>query len=359
MTIRKQLALHYTMIVGVCLLLLGGLVHHEFITEPRQRKALGIPELPETIWGEYAEVFFYGMIPLVMTGGWWLMRRTLAPISALADAVERINAGNLREPLPRFSQGDEVARLTEVFNSLAARLDESFQQIRYFTLHASHELKTPLTIMRIQLETMLQEEKALSPEQVEWLECELDEVQRLSKIVDALTLLTKADTGLVKLERKPVRLAELLHESFEDAQILAEPNGVQVALGEREDVKILGDRDRLRQLLLNLTDNAIKYNRPDGRVTMAVRKRNGAAEIQITNTGEGIPPALQPRVFERFVRGDEARSRAIEGCGLGLSLCRWIVQAHGGDIQLSSDPDHITTATVRLPLATEAVSVAA
>jgi signal transduction histidine kinase len=351
MTIRKRLALRYALIVGACLLLLAGLVHHEFVTEPRQRKALGIPELPETLWGEYAEVFFYGMIPLVLTGGWWLMRRTLAPISKLAEAFEHINAGNLRQPLPRSAHKDEVDRLKEVFNSMAARLDESIQHIRHFTLHASHELKTPLTIMRIQLETMLQEEETLSPQQVEWLECELDEVQRLSKIVDALTLLTKADTGLVNLERKPVRLAELLHESFADAQILAEPNGVQVTLGEHEEAEVLGDRERLRQLLLNLTDNAIKYNRPGGRVTMALRKRDGAAEIEITNTGEGIPPALQPRVFERFVRGDEARSRAIEGCGLGLSICRWIVQAHSGAIQLSSEPGRSTTATVRLPLA--------
>ena len=352
MTLRKRLALRYGLIVGACLLLLGGLVEHEFITEPRERKALGIPELPETLWIEYAEVFFYGMIPLVLTGGWWLMRRTLAPIGKLAEAVEQIHAGNLRQPLPRSEEGDEVDRLAEVFDSMSVRLDESIQQMRHFTLHASHELKTPLTIMRIQLEAMLQEDKTLSPEQLEWLECELGEVQRLTKIVDALTLLSKADTGLVNLDRKLVRLEELLLESFEDAQILGEPSGVQIILDEHEDSEVLGDRDRLRQLLLNLTDNAIKYNRPGGQVTMALRERDGMAEIEITNTGEGIPPALQSRVFERFMRGDEARSRAIEGCGLGLPICRWIVQAHDGTIQLSSEPGR-TTVTVRLPLAKE------
>ncbi len=352
MTLRTRLALRYGAIIGVCLLLLGGLAYHEFVTEPAQRKALGIPELPETFWGEYAEVFFYGMIPLVLAVGWWFMRKTLAPINALAQGVERIQAENLHETLPRAGNGDEVDRLTDVFNAMTARLDSSFQQIREFTLQASHELKTPLTIMRIQLETMLEEEeeKNLSPTQVEWLECELHEVQRLSKIVDSLTLLTKAEAGLVKLEQQPLQLGDLVQECFEDAQILAEPQTVQMTLAGCETAQILGDRDRLRQLLLNLTDNAIKYNRPGGTVTLTLRRLDTNAEIEITNTGEGVPPELQPRVFERFVRGNEARSRAIEGSGLGLSICRWIVVAHGGTIQMTSQPGQTTTVTVRLPL---------
>jgi signal transduction histidine kinase len=351
MTLGKRLALRYGAMFGICLLLLGGLVHHEFITEPRERQTPGAPELPETFWGEYAEVFFYGMLPVVIACGWWSVRRALAPLGMLTAGVERMHAGNLQEPLPRCHTGDEVDRLTEVFNSMAARLDQSFQQIRHFTLHASHELKTPLTIMRIQLETMLEEKSELSPKLIEWLECELDEVQRLTRIVESLNLLTKADAGLVKLERKPVALAELLRECFDDAQILAEPNEVRVTLEPCEEAVVLGERDRLRQLLLNLTDNAIKYNRPGGLVTIALRRREGLAELEITNTGEGIPATLQPRLFERFVRGDEARSRAIDGCGLGLAICRWIVQAHGGTILLSSTPGQPTAAVVRLPLA--------
>ena len=351
MTLRRKLALRYAAVVAVCLLLLGGLAHHEFITEPAQRQALGIPELPETLWGEYAEVFFYGVIPLVLGCGWWLMRKTLSPLGKLAQGVERIRADNLREPLSRSFNHDEVDQLTEMFNAMTARLHESVQQIREFTLHASHELKTPLTVMRVQLETRLQGKASLSPEDIDWLECELDEVLRLSSIVDSLTLLTKGETGQVKLDRKPLRLDELVRESFEDAQILAEPQDVKVALCECDAVEFSGDRHRLRQLLLNLADNAVKYNRPGGSVTMALRRLNSMAEIEITNTGEGIPPELQPRVFERFVRGDEARSRAIEGCGLGLTICRWIVQSHSGTIQLSSDATKKTTALVRLPLA--------
>ncbi len=351
MTLRSRLALRFGAMITACLALLGGLAYHEFVTEPAQRKALGIPELPETFWGEYAEVFFYGMIPLVLAAGWWIIRRVIDPIALLAQSIERIQAENLPYSVPRTGGGDELDRLTDSFNALTARLAGSFGQIREFTLHASHELKTPLTIMRFQLETKLDEGKNLSPEEVEWLECELHEVQRLSKIVDSLTLLTKADAGLMKLEQKPLALGDLVRECFEDAQILAEPQEVQVTLAGCDAAQVLGDGDRLRQLLLNLTDNAVKYNRPGGAVSLALRSRDGQAEIEVTNTGEGVPAELQPRVFERFIRGTEARSRAIEGSGLGLSICRWIVQAHGGTIQMTSQVGQSTTVLVRLPLA--------
>jgi signal transduction histidine kinase len=247
-----------------------------------------------------------------------------------------------------------------VFNSMAARLDVSIQQLRHFTLHASHELKTPLAIMRIQLGTMLEGKSDLNAEQIEWLECELDEVQRLTRIVDALTLLTKADTGLVKLERKAIHFDELMREAFEDAQMLAESKGIQVKLTACEPVELLGDRDRLRQLLLNLTDNAIKYNIDGGQVSLALRNHEGSAELEVTNTGEGIPPETQAHVFDRFFRGEEARARAIEGCGLGLSICRWIVQAHNGRIELASELGKQTTIRVRLPIsAATPVAVAA
>ena len=244
------------------------------------------------------------------------------------------------------AQGEGLAATV---NELLAQRQHSLQQMRQFTLHVSHELKTPLTVMAIQFENMLRENKTQSPEQIEWLECQLAEVQRLGKIVDTLTLLLKADAGLLELERKPVQLAELLRESFEDAQILAEPNQIGVRLEECAAVEVLGDRHRLRQLLLNLVDNAIKYNEVGGLVTMALRQSDGYARLEISNTGKGVPPEWNERVFERFVRGDEARSRAIEGSGLGLSICRWIVEAHRGTIELRSVPGQTTTVSVRLP----------
>jgi signal transduction histidine kinase len=351
MTLRQRFAWGYGAIVVACVLLVVLLAHHEFLTELRARRELGVQELPGSTWGDVVEVMCYSMLPVVLGVGWWLMRRTLRPIDELTQAVGRLRAENLREPLPRTGNRDEIDLLAEVFNAMRTRLNDSFEQIREFTLHASHELKTPLTVMRGELETALQADGSITTPQRESLHNLLDEVNRLTTIVDALTLLTKADAGQVELARAPVRLAELVRESFEDAQILAESNRVQVTLGECADVVVVGDRHRLRQLLLNLVDNAIKYNRESGSVAMALRAANGSAEIEIVNTGAGISADLQPHIFERFVRGEEARAKAIEGCGLGLTIAQWIAQAHNGGLQLSSVPDQSITATVRLPLA--------
>jgi signal transduction histidine kinase len=350
MTLRRRLALRYAGLVAVCLLLLAGLAHHEFILEPARRRQLGLPAMPENLWIEFAEVFFYSMIPVTLGIGWWLMRRTLTPIDTLAASVERIRADNLHEPLPRTGTGDEVDRLAETFNAMTARLDESFRQVRDFTLNASHELKTPLTVMRAELETALAENAHVPAEKQEWIHRQLDEVQRLTNIVDALTLLAKADAGQVPLELRPVRLGELVGECFEDAQVLAEPHGVKVTLLDWDDLTIHGDRHRLRQLLLNLVDNAIKYNVRGGTVTLSLQREGLAAVLEIVNTGKGVPPEQQAHIFERFVRGDNARLSGVEGSGLGLAIVQWIVHAHGGTITLGSVPGATTTVRVTLPL---------
>ena len=284
-----------------------------------------------------------------LLGGWWLTRKALAPVSKLTEAITRVHERNLREPLPRTGNGDEFDRLTEVFNAMLARLDDSFNRIREFTLHASHELKTPLTVLCGETETALRDE-SLSPAERERFVSQLDELRRLARIVDGLTLLAKADAGQVALKLEPVGLDELVRDNFADAQILAEPQHIQVELAGCEPLTVRGDRHRLRQLLLNLADNAVKYNQPQGRVTMGLRRADGAAEFTIANTGTGIPPESLPRVFDRFYRGDPAHSHAVDGCGLGLSIAKWIVLAHHGTIQIESEPAKLTTVTVRLPL---------
>jgi len=350
MTLRRQLALRYTLIVVACLLLLAGLAHHEFVIEPHLRQQLGIPELPENEWGEFAEVFFYGMIPVVLAGGWWIMRKTFTPLDKLAEGIERATPGNFHEPLPRTSKSDEVDRLILAFNNMTARLDESFRQVRDFTLNASHELKTPLTVMRAELEMLLKDGAALSPEKTDWIGRQLEEIQRLTKIVDALTLLAKADSGQIQIEFEPVHLGALVRENLEDALVLAEPHNVQVALLACDELTVIGDRHRLRQLLLNLVDNAIKYNRPGGAVFISLRKADNTAELEIINTGKGVSPKMQSRVFERFARGENAQRSGVEGSGLGLSIVQWIVQAHCGTIQFTSEPDKQTSVVVRLPI---------
>lgn len=301
---------------------------------------------------EAGEMIFQVGLPAVvlgLLGGWWLTRKALGPVAALTDAVEKIHDRNLREPLPRSGNGDELDRLTEVFNAMTARLDDSFQRIREFTLHASHELKTPLTVMRGELETALHEEQ-LTPAQTERLLSQMDEIGRLAKIVDGLSLLTKADSGQVQLEREPVRLDDLVRENFADAKILAQPHDIQVNLSACEEITVRGDRHRLRQLLLNLTDNAVKYNQPGGKVNISLRRVGNAAEWKIENTGAGVAPELQPRVFERFFRGDASHDNTVEGCGLGLSIAQWLTNAHGGGIQFASEPNRLTTVTLKLPL---------
>ncbi len=357
MTIRTRLTLWYAGILFVSLLAMGLLSYHEFVSEPRSR-ALG-GEAPEQEiaedeggWGEVSRILFGCGVPaglLALGGGWWLMRRALAPVATLTAAAERINDRNLGEPLARTGNGDELDRLTEVFNAMTARLDQSFQRIREFTLHASHELKTPLTVMRGELDTLLQD-PSLAPAHRERLLSQLDELDRLAQIVDGLTLLTKADAGQVPLAREPIQLDELVRDALADAEILAQPRGVRMRLDACKPLTVLGDRHRLRQLLLNLTDNAIKYNHPGGEVRLALHGVEHCAVLVVTNTGPGIAPERLPRVFEPFFRGDASHSNAVEGCGLGLSIARWIVRAHDGAIVIASVPSNHTTVTLRLPL---------
>jgi signal transduction histidine kinase len=351
MSIQQQLTLHYAVVVLLAIMLLAGLAHHEFVTEKRLRVALDPRVQAEVERSEMMQVVVCASIPIMLVAGWWWIRRSLQPLSNLARQVEQIQIDTLREALPRTGNSDEIDRLTEAFNSMAARLDQSFQQVCWFALHASHELKTPLTVMRGELESAVQHAQSYTPKQRDCMHSLLDEIQRLTKIVDGLSLLTKADTGQLALKREPVSLAELIHESYEDALILAEPHQVQVKLVDCDDLTVKGDRHRLRQLFLNLTDNAVKYNHPGGVVTMALRGVKSLAQVEISNSGAGIPRALLAHIFDRFVRGDTAREKAAEGCGLGLSIAHWITQAHGGTIQVSSDVGQMTVVTVRLPLA--------
>lgn len=301
---------------------------------------------------ETGEMIFDVGLPAILlglVGGWWITRRALGPVTKLTEAVEKIHDRNLRSPLQRTGNGDELDRLTEVFNAMTARLDDSFQRIREFTLHASHELKTPLTVLRGELEMALNDEK-LSAAQREKLSSQIDEIERLAKIVDGLTLLTKADAGQIKLDFEPVRLDELVRENVADAKILAQAQNIRVHLAACDEITISGDRHRLRQLLLNLSDNAVKYNQPNGTVTISLCHAEKTAELKIENTGAGIARDLQPRVFERFFRGDTSHSGMVEGCGLGLSIAQWIVNAHSGSIQFVSEPDKLTTVLVKLPV---------
>lgn len=349
MTIRARMTLWYAGILLISVLLIIVMSLDE-LHERRERARYSENGMEEII----GIVLWVGVPAMVLSigGGWWLMRRSLAPVAALTRAAERINERNLGERLPRTGNRDELDRLTEVLNAMTTRLNDSFNRIREFTLHASHELKTPLTILCGETETALRNESLASAERERWVS-QLDELRRLTRIVDNLTLLTKADAGLVPLVFAPVRLDQLVRDISADAEILAEASGIRVQLTACEIAAVSGDAHRLRQLLLNLADNAVKYNETGGSISLSLRSAGPNAEFTISNTGPGIPPAVLPRVFDRFFRSDPAHSGEVEGCGLGLSIAQWIVSAHEGSINIESMPSQLTTVTVRLPLAGE------
>jgi heavy metal sensor kinase len=350
MTIRTRLTLWSAGVLTVSLLMIGLGTYRE-IDEQLRHEHRRAPT--EHAISETSEMIFQAGLPAILLGllgGWWLTRKALAPVSKLTEAITKVHERNLREPLPRTESGDELDRLTEVFNALLARLDDSFNRIHEFTLHASHELKTPLTVLCGETETALRDE-SLSPAERERFVSQLDEFQRLARIVDGLTLLAKADAGQIAMTLEPVQVDELVRDNCADAQILAEQHGIQVELAGCEEITMPGDRHRLRQLLLNLTDNAVKYNQPQGHITISLQRVNNLAQLTIANTGPGIPPESLPRIFDRFYRGDAAHSQSVDGCGLGLSIAQWIISAHHGTIQIESTPGELTTVTVRLPLA--------
>lgn len=366
MKIRTRLNLWYSAVLcGLAIVVMGAAIYSELVIEHRHhhrpRKVEAAPangeegESPkseaELSNEDLIDILTWTVLPgvvLGVLGGWWITRRALAPVTALTEKVEQIQEKNLGEKLPRTNNGDELDRLTDVFNGMTGRLNESFNRIREFTLHASHELKTPLTVLRGETETALHDE-SISAAERDRAASQLEELQRLTRIVDGLTLLAKADAGQVDLKLEPVRLDELVKDIYADLEILAEPQGITVKLGECDEVLVRGDKHRLRQLLLNLADNAVKYNQPQGTVSLKVQRAGSWAEITMSNTGPGIPQAMLPRVFDRFFRGDPAHGNTVDGCGLGLSIAQWIVSAHGGVIHVASEPGKVTTVTVTVP----------
>ena len=278
------------------------------------------------------------------------------PVEQLMNEVEAITDGrSLHRRLPADSSNDELSRLSLTVNAMLARLETSFAALRRFTADASHELKTPLTVLRADVE------RAMHPgtnraERMVALEESLQETARMSDLVDSLLTLARADEGRFDIHRTAIDIDPLVREVYETAVILGEHAGLTLSLPTLENAVVMGDRTRLRQLLLNLVTNAIKYTPRGGRVELAVTRRAGD-EIAITvrDTGIGIAASDLPHVFDRFWRADRARSRASErgGFGLGLAISQWIVQAHGGTITVQSRLGRGSVFTVVLPVVPE------
>jgi signal transduction histidine kinase len=285
--------------------------------------------------------------------GYLLSSRALRPVGQMIDELEAITDGrslHRRLPVPSGA-GDEMGRLANTLNAMMARLEASFAALRRFIADASHELKTPLTVMRAGVERALTDART-APETLPSLDETLQEVRRMTELVDALLTLARVDEGRMELHTEPVDLNALLHEVHETAQMLGEEAGLEVTLEVApEPVTVQADRSRMRQLVMNLVSNAVKYTPAGGAVWLTLTAGRDTATISVRDSGIGIAPGDVDRVFDRFWRADAARSRTGErpGIGLGLSICKWIAEAHGGSIAVTSRPGRGSTFTVTLP----------
>lgn len=309
--------------------------------------AYPLEELNEALDGIFLIFRILSPIALLISviGGWFLAHTSLKPVDVITKTARKISAQNLNQRLPAKAVDDELGRLTATFNDMIERLQESFAQIQRFSADASHELRTPLTIMRGEIEVALRR-KRLPLATRELLTSVHDELIRLSSIVESLMTLMKSESGRLAFQYGDVALDEMVQEVAEDAQVLASKKKIKVDLRQNDSVKIRGDATRLRQLLLNLVENAVKYTPPHGTITLTLKRVDSAAVVCIEDTGIGIPKKDLGKIFDRFYRVKSDGS----GSGLGLAIAKWIAEVHHGTIEVSSREKKGSTFTVTLPL---------
>lgn len=297
-----------------------------------------------------------GIAAVLLAGtiGWFSASRALKPLAVMTRTAMQINRADdlSRRILVDTQRNDEVTRLSVAFNESMERLERLFNTQRRFLADVSHELRTPLTTVRGNVDLI----RRLGEADPESLDAIAGETDRMARLVDNLLLLAQSDSGNLPLVRVEVDLDTLLLEVYKEARILA-GDRLTVTLGEIDQVRLVGDRDRLKQVMLNLTTNAIKFTPDGGRVNLALARINHWARLTVSDSGVGIPPDELKKVFERFYRVDKARSRAMGGSGLGLSIAQRLATLHGGRIEVASEgiPGKGTTFSVWLPIPAEAV----
>lgn len=323
-----------------------------------RRVFLRVAHSEEALWQEMEEfvsVLLLGLpLALVLAGfgGFALARKALAPVDVMAHKAERISAERLSERLPIENPDDELGQLARSFNATLARLEGAFEQLRRFTADASHELRTPLTAIRSVGEVALQTTRSAT-EYREVIGSMLEETDRLTRLVDSLLTLSRADAGHIHVERTDISVLDLVQEASSLVEVLAEEKRQRISVEGEPALTVSGDRLILRQALVNLIDNAIKYSPSGAEIVVRVRAgKDGQLIVEVVDQGPGVPQEHQSRIFDRFYRVDRARSREWGGAGLGLAIARWAVEVHGGQITLESAEGRGSTFRVILPSAT-------
>lgn len=280
--------------------------------------------------------------------GYFMARKALRPVDQIRRAAVKISSSNLDEKIDIAGRKDELSRLAETFNAMIKRLKDSFQRINQFSIDVSHELKTPLTILKGETEVALRKEREKRDYQV-LLMSNLEEIDRMSCIIDDLLLLSKADTREIKLNVEEVALRDLVIDVCMDMKVVADKKSVSIETSELEDIRLKGDELKLRRMLLNIVENGIKYSHVGGKVSVSSYLNNGYAKIDVKDNGIGISEEDIKYIFDRFYRADRSRKRE-SGSGLGLSISRWIAEAHKGGIEVKSQPAQGSMFTIKLPI---------
>jgi len=307
------------------------------------------PEIAEThrfaglLLGAGSAVLVFGL-----AGGWWLSTRAIRPIKAISGTASKIASGDLSQRIPFGDTENELDQLAGVLNSTFARLEAAFAQQARFTSDAAHELRTPVSVMLTQTQSVLTRERS-NAEYRETIEACQRAAQRMRGLTESLLELARLDAGQELMRRDEVDLGQITAESVEHLRPLAATRGISIQ-SALSVVKCRGDADRLKQVITNLISNAIYYNKEGGEIKVSSAQDDQSAILKVSDTGVGIPAENFPHIFERFWRADQSRTQADGRSGLGLAIAHAIVEVHHGSIEVASEPDKGSTFTVRLPI---------
>ena len=289
-----------------------------------------------------------GVMILAGIGGLFLASRVLRPVEQITKTAQEIGEGDLSRRID-VKTNDELGKLASTLNDMIGRLEEAFNRQRQFTADASHELRTPLAIMQAEATLALSKERT-EDDYRKSLETISQESSYMSSVIGKLLFLARSDAGKEQLTFEDVDIKNLIVELSTNIEALAQDKGIKFTVDAQESLIVNGDKVKLRQLFINILENAIRYTPNDGNISVSAVKKDENALVAISDTGVGIPPEHLPHIFERFYRVDKARSRAEGGVGLGLAIAKYIAESHGGKIELESQVGKGTTFNITIPL---------